>query len=61
MLGQCIQISRSRYRLGHYREFMTSFSKQYNICCPMTTLRNSITRIDKAWITNGLNNAGHKK
>ena len=30
-----------------YREFMTTFSKQYNICCPMKTVRNSITRRDK--------------
>ena len=44
-----------------YREFMTTFSKQYNICCPMKTVRNSITRRDKPWITNGLKNACHKK
>ena len=43
-----------------YREFMTTFSKQYNICCSMKTVRNSITRRDKPWITNGLKNACHK-
>ena len=43
-----------------YGEFMT-FSKQYNICCPMKTVRNSTTRRDKPWITNGLKNACHKK
>ena len=40
---------------------MSKFSKQYNICCPMKTVRNSITRRDKPWITNGLKNACHKK
>ena len=44
-----------------YGEFMTTFSKQYNICCPMKTVRNSFTRRDKPWITNGLKNACHKK
>ena len=44
-----------------YREFMSTFSNQYNICCPMKTVRNSITRRDKPWITNGLNNACHTK
>ena len=44
-----------------YREFMSTFSKQYNICCPMKTVRNSITRRDKSWITNGLKNACHQK
>ena len=44
-----------------YGEFMTTFSKQYNICCPMKTVRNSFTRRNKPWITNGLKNACHKK
>ena len=44
-----------------YGEFITTFSKQYNICCPMKTVRNSFTRRDKPWITNGLKNACHKK
>ena len=42
-----------------YGEFMTTFSKQYNICCPMKTVRNSFTRRDKPWITNGLMPQSH--
>ena len=44
-----------------YGECMTTFSKQYNRCCPMKTVRKSITCRDKPWITNDLNNACHKK
>ena len=39
----------------------TIFSEQYNICCPVKTIRAQVARRDKPWITNGLKNACRKK
>ena len=59
MLGKCTQCCRS----GHciYAEFLSIFSEQYNICCPVKTIRAQVARRDKPWITNGLKNACRKK
>ena len=35
-------------------EFLSIFSEQYNICCPVKTIRAQVARRDKPWITNGL-------
>ena len=43
-----------------YAEFLSIFSEQYNICCPVQTIRAQIARRDKPWITNGLKNACRK-
>ena len=37
-----------------YAEFLSIFSEQYNICCPVKTIRAQVARRDKPWITNGL-------
>ena len=57
----CDNVFRSADVDTAYREFMLTFSKQYNICCPIKTVRNSITRRDKPWNTNGLKNACHTR
>ena len=44
-----------------YAEFLSIFSEQYNICCPVKTIRAQIARRDKPWLTNGLKNACRKK
>ena len=44
-----------------YAEFLSIFSEQYNICCPVKTIRAQVARRDKPWITNGLKNACRKK
>ena len=45
----------------HNVEFLSIFSEQYNICCPVKTIRVQVARRDKPWITNGLKNACRKK
>ena len=42
-------------------EFFSIFSEQYNICCPVKTIRAQVARRDKPWITNGLKIACRKK
>ena len=44
-----------------HAEFLSIFSEQYNICCPVKTIRAQVARRDKPWITNGLKNACRKK
>ena len=44
-----------------YAEFLSIFSEQYNICCPVKTIRAQAARRDKPRITNGLKNACRKK
>ena len=44
-----------------YAEFVSIFSEQYNICCPVKTIQAEVARRDKPWITNGLTNACRKK
>ena len=44
-----------------YAEFLSIFYEQYNICCPVKTIRAQAARRDKPWITNGLKNACRKK
>ena len=46
---------------AYYAEFLSIFSEQYNICCPVKTIRAQVARRDKPWITNGLKNACRKK
>ena len=45
----------------HYAEFLSIFSEQCNICCPVKTIRAQVARRDKPWISNGLKNAYRKK
>ena len=44
-----------------YAEFLSIFSEQYNICCPVKTVRAQVARRDKPLITNDLKNARRKK
>ena len=44
-----------------YAEFLSIFAEQYNICCPVKTIRAQVARRGKPWITNGLKNACRKK
>ena len=44
-----------------YAEFLSIFSEQYNICCPVKTIRAQVARRDKPWITKGLTNVYRKK
>ena len=44
-----------------YAEFLSIFSEQYNIFCPVKTIRAQVACRDKPWITNGLKNDCRKK
>ena len=56
MLGKGTKCCRS----GH-AECLSIFSEQYNICCPVKTIRAQVARRHEPWITNDLNNACRKK
>ena len=57
MLGKCNAVEVDTA----FAELLSIFSEQYNICCPVKTIRAQVARHYKPWITNGLKNACRKK